>query len=73
MAHRYVDESCVVYNVKFSFHKKGGFYIIFMDILGLLGLISCLDFFKHPVLHLKRQVRVVPQEGNEVTVTLWTY
>lgn len=53
--------------------KKRGFYIIFMDILGLLVHISCLDFFKHPVLHLKRQVRVVPQEGNEVIVTLWTY
>lgn len=34
-----------------------------MEILGLLVLISCLDFFRHPVLHLKRQMRVVPQEG----------
>lgn len=43
--------------------KKKRFYISFMEILGLLVLISCLDFFRHPVLHLKRQVRVVPQEG----------
>lgn len=34
-----------------------------MKILGLLVLISCLDFFKHLVLHLKRQVRMVSPGG----------